>query len=76
MRQLGAEPFNLDGECLTLSRLGKGPAIQIAKELDRQGRKEARDGPKEGEGFGTAGLILGIVAIVLTVPWGIFVAMS
>jgi hypothetical protein len=40
------------------------------------GRKEAKDGPKEGEGMGTAGLVLGIVAIVLTVPWGIVVAMS
>jgi hypothetical protein len=40
------------------------------------GRKEAKDGPKQGEGMGTAGLVLGIVAIVLTVPWGIVVAMS
>ena len=40
------------------------------------GRKETRGGPKDGERMASAGLILGIVALVLTVPWGIIVAMS
>lgn len=38
------------------------------------GRNEARKTAKEGEGMGTAGMILGIVAIVLTIPWAVFVA--
>jgi Domain of unknown function (DUF4190) len=40
------------------------------------GRKETRGGPKSGEGLATAGLVLGILAVVLMVPWGIIVAMS
>jgi hypothetical protein len=40
------------------------------------GRKETRGGPKSGEGMATAGLVLGIMAAVLMVPWGIIVAMS
>src|SRR5215208_6034575 len=50
-----------------------GPAAIV---LGILGRKEAREGPKEGEGMATAGLVLGIIALVLTVPWGIVIAMS
>ena len=44
--------------------------------LGVMGRNEARKTGRDGEGLGTAALILGIVAIVLTVPWALFVAMS
>jgi hypothetical protein len=41
------------------------------------GRNDIRRDPtKGGEGFATAGLILGIIAAVLTVPWAVIVAMS
>ena len=38
------------------------------------GRSEARNTAKDGEGMGTAGMVLGIAAIVLTIPWAVFVA--
>jgi len=41
------------------------------------GRNDVRRNPgKDGEGLATAGLILGITAAVLTVPWAIIVASS
>jgi hypothetical protein len=38
------------------------------------GRNEARREGKSGQGLGTAGMVCGIVALFLTVPWAIIVA--
>jgi hypothetical protein len=44
--------------------------------LGVMGRNEARKTGRDGEGMGTAAMILGIVAAVITVPWAVFVALS